>query len=404
MVLDSSISAIAQEVLWTYSSVSEESGEKDFYIALEEIVAEEIACYFSDEDRIWVGREVHLQMGPYTVHARLTNVEPLLATRVGPDTKFLARYRTRPKDEGQAVATFLSETIRYPDERMEAIYRSLVGLNTIKHDLVRKLGLLLYPQYIEKWINNHYAQNSPSALAHSLRDRYPLFLLEGEVGSGKTALARSVGQRVATVLKTGLLLLVVNAQIRGGGHVGELTQNIVRTFTEAERYQQREQIPVIILLDEADALAQIRGGEQTHHEDDAGVNTLIQCIDRLRGHPIAVIFATNLLHSLDAAILRRAYAAYHFDRPTPEQRAHLFQRVLMGTDIDEKTIVELVHLTDPRLLPGLGDTPHRYTYSDIAQRVIPHAIEEAIYAKKRLTPEHLVNACKLTVPTPEARV
>ena len=146
-----------------------------------------------------------------------------------------------------------------------------------------KLTLLINPRYLDNWIARSYPEHPPQGLIRILKDRYPLLILEGDVGSGKTALARSIGHQLALRLNMKLVLLVMNAQVRGGGHVGELTQNIARAFEEAERHQEREQIPVLFLIDEADALAQARGGQQTHHEDDAGVNTLIQHIDRLHG-------------------------------------------------------------------------------------------------------------------------
>jgi SpoVK/Ycf46/Vps4 family AAA+-type ATPase len=159
----------------------------------------------------------------------------------------------------------------------------------------------------------------------------------------------------------------------------------------------------MILIDEADSLAQSRGSTQTHHEDDAGVNTLIQRIDRLRGKPIGVLFATNLAQSLDSAILRRAAATYHFDRPEPEQRTALFRRILANTNIDEQTITRLVSQTEPRTLPGFGPQKHRFTYSDLSQRLLPKAIEEAMYEQQALSSEHLLRACQTTLPTPEMR-
>lgn len=399
---DATAPVVAREVLWTYTGISEESVEKEFYSALEEQVAAELARRIPASERIWVGREKRLPVGSYMVQARLINIEPQLANLVGTTTKFLARYRVRAKDEGQDVSTFLAEVIRYPNERMEAVFSSLVGLDAVKADMVRKLNLLLRPEYLAQWMDGMYGEQAPLAIAQVIRERYPLFILEGQVGSGKTALARSVGSRVAKRLQQEIVLFIVNAQVRGGGHVGELTQNIVRAFNEVERCQEREQVPAIILIDEADTLAQMRGGSQTHHEDDAGVNTLIQRIDRLRGKPIAVIFATNMVHSLDAALLRRACATYHFDRPSAEQRSELFRRVLMNTGIDEQTIKQMVELTKPRCLLGLGNTPHRYTYSDLSQRIIPRAVEDAVYAQQPLKEKHLIAACEKILPTPEA--
>ncbi len=393
---------VAREVLWTYTTGNEDNLDQEFYAALEKQVTAEITRRCIERNaRIWVGREVSLKVGPYTLQAHLTNIDPVLATCVDSNTQFLAHYRVRAKDEGQEVSRFIAEIIRHPDERMDRVYNSLVGLDSIKADLERKLRLLLRPATLTDWLTRNYPQKQPQALVQIIRDRYPLFLLEGEVGSGKTALARSIGNRVARAINNELLLFVVNAQVRGGGHVGELTQNLSRAFDEAERRQEREQIPVIILIDEADSLAQARGGKQTHHEDDAGVNTLIQRIDRLRGKPLAVLFATNLVQSLDSAILRRSCALYHFDRPAAEQRKELFRRILSNIKIDDQAIENLVAQTEPRPLLGFGTQEHRYTYSDLSQRLLPRAIEEAISHKQPLAVEHLLNACKDTLPTPE---
>lgn len=396
----------AHEVLWTYRATNEEETEKEFYIALEQPIIEEITWRFQKDEAIWVGRELNLRIGTYTIHARLTNVEPVLATRVNGNTRMLVRYQEQVKGKGQDVSTFLSEIIRYPNKPLGEMYEALVGIDAIKRDMFRKLTLLLFPDHLDHWMSTMYPQNPPLMLEQALHSRYPLIILEGEVGSGKTALARSIGHRVATKQQgqTELALFVVNAQVRGGGHVGELTQNISRAFAEAERCQERENIPVMLLIDEADALAQMRGGRQTHHEDDAGVNTLIQRIDRLRGRPMAIIFATNLAQSLDSAILRRAIASYHFDRPDSEQRAEAFQRLLANIDIDGQTIMELVARTQPRRLPGFGEMSHRYTYSDLSQRIIPRAVEEAVYSAQPLTPIHLLNACQVTTPTPEVQM
>jgi hypothetical protein len=392
---------VARQALWSYRSVSDERADKDFYVALESMVAEELARHFRNRTGVSVGREVRLRVGEYIVQARLTNLEPLLATTTNSETQFIAQYRGREKDERQDISNFIAEVIRYPDERLLAIYDSLVGINTIKKDLVRKLHLLLQPGYLDSWLDFHYGKQRPEMLAQVLRDRYPLIILEGDVGSGKTALARSVGHRVAVSLQTEIVLYVVNAQVRGGGHVGELTQNIARTFNEAERCAEYERVPVIVFIDEADALAQARGSSQTHHEDDAGVNALIQRVDRLRGMPIAVIFATNLAQSLDSAIVRRAIVTYHFDRPTDEQRAELFRRLLTTIPLREEDIEQLVVLTQPRTLSGFDALAHRYTYSDISQRIIPQAVEDAIYKQESLSMEQLISACKRTLPTPE---
>jgi SpoVK/Ycf46/Vps4 family AAA+-type ATPase len=406
----------ARQMLWTYWGTSEDAIDKDFYVTLQGAVTTYIRQELRKTAHIRVGRELQLQIGSYAIRVRLTNIDPPLATLFDASTEFIARFRERTKDEGQDISTFLSEIIRYPNERLGATYESLVGLDKTKNELVRKLIFLLRPRTVEQWFQRYYSTNTLTQLQQTLQDRYPLIILQGEVGSGKTALARSVGHILAEKLKCQIALFVVNAQIRGGGHVGELTQNISRAFDEAERCQEREQIPVMLFIDEADALAQTRGTKQTHHEDDAGVNTLIQRIDRLRGRPMSVIFATNLFQSLDSAILRRATANFHFDRPTYAQRFKLFDKLVSPVGLTPKEIKDLTCLTTPVEIPGfraenpdthaenpvIGVAYHRYTYSDITQRIIPLAIESAVAQNRLVDAKDFITACEQTLPTPES--
>lgn len=65
---------------------------------------------------------------------------------------------------------------------------------------------------------------------------------------------------------------------------------------------------MILLVDEADALAQSRESDQMCHEDRAGVNAFIRDIDRFAngGLPAVVLMRTNRLNALDPAVRRRA--------------------------------------------------------------------------------------------------
>ena len=90
---------------------------------------------------------------------------------------------------------------------------------------------------------------------------------------------------------------------------------------------------IILLVDEADALAQSREAAQMHHEDRAGVNAFIRGVDRLGNGklPAAVIMCTNRLGALDPAVKRRAADILIFGRPDETQRravlAGAFERI-----------------------------------------------------------------------------
>lgn len=392
---------MAQEIHWTYWITSAESGEQNFYIALQNAVASEIAHRVPQGTRVGVGRELQFQLASYTVRARVTNISPVLANTIGSATVFRTEYRERAKDEGQDISQFVSEIIRYPDPIMGEIYDALAGISGLKADMVRQLKHLLHPEYTLSWFKQYHRGEMDPLLRQSLLERYPLLILHGEVGSGKTALARSIGHPVANELGTPVVMYVVSAQIRGGGHVGELTQNIARAFAYAERGQEQENIPVILFIDEADTIARTRGTDQTHHEDDSAVNTLIQRVDRLRGRPIVVILATNLLDVLDSAIRRRATSMYKFDRPNAEQRKSLFSNLLSPLGFSNGEIENLVKLTEPRSFPRMGKRAHRYTYSDLTQRLIPRGVESAMEDRSALKYEHLRTALGKVWPTPE---
>ncbi len=122
----------------------------------------------------------------------------------------------------------------------------------------------------------------------------------------------------------------------------------------------------ILLIDEADALAQSRESDQMHHEDRAGVNAFIRGIDRFAngGLPAVVLMCTNRLNALDPAVRRRAADILVFERPNAAQRHEVFSRRLGNAGFGAASLQALVAAT--------GDQPNRtfgYTYSDITQRL-----------------------------------
>ncbi|MGB3388704.1 MAG: AAA family ATPase, partial [Pseudaminobacter sp.] len=159
--------------------------------------------------------------------------------------------------------------------------------------------------------------------------RPPLVVLAGDVGSGKTELAETVGDAVARQEDIDLTLLPLSLSTRGQGRVGEMTQLISAAFdyaiAEASKLKGaggKARGGIILLVDEADALAQSRENAQMHHEDRAGVNAFIRGIDRVANAalPAAVVMCTNRLGALDPAVKRRAADILTFARPDAAQR------------------------------------------------------------------------------------
>ena len=124
---------------------------------------------------------------------------------------------------------------------------------------------------------------------------------------------------------------------------------------------------VILLVDEADALAASRETPEMHHEEVSAVNAFIRGIDRLanRRMPAAVIMCTNRYDAIDPAVTRRAAEILVFGRPDEETRRSLLSPKLCVLGFDDAEIDAIVVATGER------NGRAGFTFSDLTQRLIP---------------------------------
>ncbi|MEL6323683.1 MAG: AAA family ATPase, partial [Pseudomonadota bacterium] len=176
--------------------------------------------------------------------------------------------------------------ITYPDFDPQARLARLVGLDEQKGRLAKILGLLVNPGGLDDWVRRYHP--GAQELLDTVMRRPPLIVLAGDVGSGKTELAETIGDAVARQERIDITLLPLSLSSRGQGRVGEMTQLLSAAFdytlAEAARLKSasgKARGAVILLVDEADALAQSREAAQMHHEDRAGVNAFIRGVDRI---------------------------------------------------------------------------------------------------------------------------
>lgn len=276
--------------------------------------------------------------------------------------------------EAPALEELFERRLVYPDPAAGRRYAALVGMNDTKAALVKSLSVCLDRSGVAKWANKHHGE--ARVLLECVIGRPPLVVLAGDVGAGKTALAESVGDAVARAQNMDITLFPVSLSARGIGRVGEMTRLISSAFDfalqEAEKLANPKGKPsagVILLVDEADALAQSRELAQMHHEDRAGVNAFIRGVDRVAqsGAPMAVIMCTNRLSAIDPAVRRRAAEIFEFARPNEEQRKAAL-RPLAEAGFTEAQIAEIAR--------GIGKEGG-FTYSDIVQRLIPAIVLDA---------------------------
>jgi AAA+ superfamily predicted ATPase len=286
----------------------------------------------------------------------------------------------------------------HPDAR--ARLARLVGLDDQISRLTKILGLLVHPIGLARWSQRHH----PGAhkLIDSVLTRPPLVILGGDVGSGKTELAETIADAVARQEGIEIELLPLSLSARGQGRTGEITQLVSAAFdftvkeaSSIEKHDDGSEGAVILLVDEADALAQSRESAEMQHEEISGVNAFIRGIDRLanRRVPAAVIMCTNRYDALDPAITRRAAEILWFGRPDDEQRRRLLAPQFKEVGFEEPEIEAIVAATGPR------DGGPGFTFSDLAQRLIPTIILDA-YPDRQITATRALAIAQEMKPTP----
>lgn len=300
-------------------------------------------------------------------------------------------------EEGELFA----QVLEFPDPDAHDRLAALVGIDDVKERLIAEASLLIDPDSVERWSKEHH-DGFPVG-AREVGRRTPLVVLAGDVGTGKTELAESFGDGVARAMGVDVTLFPLSLSARGKGAVGEMTSLLTAAFNEvrsaatnARNSKGRVTRGLILLIDEADALAQSRELAQMHHEDRAGVNTLIRGIDSLRSNklPVLTVMCTNRLEALDPAVTRRAAAIFSFERPDDEQRRSLLDGLLEGFGIADADVTRLVKLTGARAGRQYGAT-----YSDIRQRLVPGAVLRAFAANVPLTGACLIEVAEASEPT-----
>lgn len=267
----------------------------------------------------------------------------------------------------------------FPDQSAARRYAALVGIDDIKTRLSRSLGILVNQDGVREWAKKYHSTDI--SLLNFVERKPPLVILAGDVGTGKTELASTVGDPVARQGSIDITLFPLSLSTRGSGRVGEMTKLLSKAFEEtykvAERLKNQSgkaRGAVILLVDEADAIVQSRENAQMHHEDRAGVNAFIRGVDRLAEQllPAVVILCTNRLGSIDPAVRRRAAEIFLFDRPNDEQRRIVLEVPLKEVGFSKKEIEEIVKRTGPT-----EDRDYGFTYSDLTQRLLPTLVIDA---------------------------
>ncbi|MDE0854341.1 ATP-dependent zinc metalloprotease FtsH [mine drainage metagenome] len=280
-----------------------------------------------------------------------------------------------------------------PDSSLAAREKTLLGFDGRYRKIHDQLRLLLNLGELGAWSKARHQKKL--LLCDLVAEQYPLVIFHGDVGTGKTATAECIANRLAKESRTeDALLFKLSNRVRGSGKVGEMGTLLTQAFHEVIQAAGKAR-RAFLIIDEGDSLAASRNQEHSHHEDKVAVNTLIQGVDDLRrfGGRIVVFLCTNRLSVLDPALQRRAAIVEEFTRPDDSERQALLTMDLEGVGLTEREIKELVTATGPRSKqPG-------WTFSDIRTRLYPAALAQA-FPDRALTHKDLIDVANALRPSP----
>ena len=273
------------------------------------------------------------------------------------------------------MSNIFDKIVELPNKGIQERTKDLVGFDSKFDRIFSNLKLLLDQEGLVEWSKKFHKTELP--IIAQLQEKYPLIILSGDAGTGKTISAEAIADRMLRELKKDGFFLKLSTRVRGEGLHGQMGNLVNDAFSELKNQAGKKRI-AFLLIDEADAIASTRSTMQMHQEEKAAVNTLIQKIDELRElNGRAILFmSTNRLHFLDEAIIRRAAIVLEFERPNFEERKELFKRSVGEIGLTDKELDSLAELTGEKHNNDLV-----FSFSDLRLRVLPEAISKCFPEK-----------------------
>jgi len=161
-------------------------------------------------------------------------------------------------------------------------------------------------------------------------------LLWGQPGNGKTMLAKAAAAAVARLFRSAAgesVFALINGPSIQSPYVG-VTEKIIRDlFAYARVRAELDGHPMVIFIDEADAILPPRAG--AHSWEESNVATFLAEMDGLEANGALVILATNRPHHIDAALLRdgRCDRKIKVERPDQAAATEILRRCLLKAPI-----------------------------------------------------------------------
>lgn len=202
----------------------------------------------------------------------------------------------------------------------------------------------------------------PKAFSYGVlsRERIHGCLLYGPPGTGKTLMAKALAKG------SGANMLEISAASINDMWVGNSEKNVRAVFGLA-----RKMSPMVVFLDEADALLGSRGRQTVRGGQRETINQFLREWDGLTNalntQQIFVMVSTNRPQDLDEAVLRRLPRRILVDLPLKEGRLAILKTLLRDEELDGSVSLEQIANKETELYSG----------SDLKNLVVAAAMEAA---------------------------
>jgi len=204
-------------------------------------------------------------------------------------------------------------TLYEPNQYSPSGFDDVVGSEEIKEKL--RDNLIYYIQDPEQSSKDY----------HDYGIRAPRgFLFYGPPGCGKTFIAKALAN------ETGMDMYMMDVSKVGSMYVNKTSNNIQEAFEFIFKAAKDSQKPIILFMDEIDALAKNRNEPVgSSGENSKATTTLLKLVEIARDYNIIVIGATNKYDLLDQAFKDRFDGQIYFPLPDKEQIKKLVHTSLM---------------------------------------------------------------------------